>query len=279
MRLLLNADDLGYTPLINRTIFDLHDRSRLTSASLLVNLPHTQDAIQGLHVRPGLGVGVHLNLTKGCPLLPPEQTPSLVNAAGEFWPTKQFFLLAAISRINIREVEAELRAQIECVMDFGITPTHLDSHSHWHLLPHLRDLIAVLAEGYRIPGMRQAAPRRTLLPSRLWLKLISRKALRQSPLLHPDYLLSLHQWMGTKGQPHALFFDEQLHQRLARPEITLELVTHPGVLHDPDFPPDTLLTHQRQWEVDFLLSPGFAVWLEMMEAEIVNYRARSQFAK
>jgi hypothetical protein len=47
------------------------------------------------------------------------------------------------------------------------------------------------------------------------------------------------------------------------------MVTHPGKLDDPDFPADTLLTHQRQWESDFLLSDLFDVWLQRMAAQIV----------
>jgi hypothetical protein len=55
--------------------------------------------------------------------------------------------------------------------------------------------------------------------------------------------------------------------------IVVELVTHLGKRDDPDFPPDTLLTHQRQWKFDFLLSPCFDTWLEMMNANIISYMA------
>ena len=46
MRVILNADDLGYTPAVNQTILALHDAGCLTSASLVVNLPHSAAAIQ-----------------------------------------------------------------------------------------------------------------------------------------------------------------------------------------------------------------------------------------
>ncbi len=273
MKLLINADDLGYSPAINQTIFDLFNRERLCSSSLLANMPHSQDAIERLKNHPDLKTGGHLNLTKGRPLLTPKQIPSLVNTSGNFWSTKQFFARTIAGWINIDEAEFELRTQIEFFLASGIHPTHLDSHSHWHLLPHLRKLVTRLAEVYQIPGMRQAAPRRTLLPSRLWLTLMARKRQLHSGFRIPDYLLSLHQWMRSDGQPIDLFFSEQLRHLIARPNVTLELVTHPGELHDPDFPPDTLLTHQRQWEYDFLLSSRFDEWLAMMDAKIVDYEA------
>jgi len=279
MKLLLNADDLGYTPLINQAIFDLHKRGRLNSTSLLVNQNYSQAAIKELYAHPNLGVGVHLNLTKGRPLLPQKQIPSLIANTGEFWPTRQFFTRALSSRIDISEIEAELCAQIERLLAFGIRPTHLDSHSHWQLLPPMRQLIARFAEDYHIPAMRQSSPWRTLLPSRLWLRLAARKTLFQpadqigpSTIHTPDYLLSLHQWMAADGQPNLLFFGEQFRRLIARPGVTLELVTHLGADPDPNFPTDTLLTHQRQWEVDFLLSSRFAEWVEKMGAETVNYR-------
>lgn len=272
MKLLLNADDLGYTPIINQTIFDLHSRGWLTSTSLLVNLPFSQHAIDGLHTHPDLKVGVHLNLTKGHPLLPSKQIPTLVNANDVFWPTKQFFVRAATRQISLYEAETELRAQIELVLDAGFQPTHLDSHSHWHLLPHLRNLVLQLAECYKVSGIRQSAPRRTLIPSRLWLSMATQKDSPQSAFRIANYLLSLHLWMGADGHPKPVFFSEQLRRLVSRPEVTLELVTHPGKQDDPDFPPDTLLTHQRQWEVKFLLSSHFDKWLEMMDAEIVNYK-------
>jgi predicted glycoside hydrolase/deacetylase ChbG (UPF0249 family) len=273
MKLLLNADDLGYTPAINQAIFDLHGAGRLSSASLLVNMPYSQHAVDGLHSYPVLRVGVHLNLTKGRPLLPPRQIPSLVNGAGAFWPTKQFFLRAVARFVNIQEVELELQAQIERVLDAGIRPTHLDSHSHWHVLPYLRSIVTRLGMAYQIPGMRQTAPRRTLLPSSFWVRMAARKALPQMQTRIPDFMLSLHQWMKEDGRPIDLFFSRQLQRLITQPEIALELVTHPGKQADPEFPPDTLLTHQRQWEYDFLLSPEFEKWLKKIGAEIINYAA------
>jgi predicted glycoside hydrolase/deacetylase ChbG (UPF0249 family) len=273
VKLIINADDLGYTPAINQAIFDLYNRERVSSTSLLVNMPYNQDAIERLGACPDLDVGVHLNLTKGRPLLPLEQIPTLVGTSGGFWLTKEFYIRAATGRISLKEVEVELRTQIERSLDYGILPLHLDSHSHWHLLPHLRKLVKRLAKDYHIFGIRQTALRRTLIPSGLWLAMAARKNHPQSKFRISDYFFSLHHWLGSDGKPVKMLFSKQLRDLIAGPDITLELVTHPGAYHDPDFPPDTLLTHQRQWEYDFLLSPRFDEWLGSIGAEISSFKA------
>jgi predicted glycoside hydrolase/deacetylase ChbG (UPF0249 family) len=268
VKLIINADDLGYTPIINQAIFDLHEHRRITSASLLLNLPHSQDAVNGLRSYPSLRVGVHLNLTKACPLSPPEKVPSLVSPSGEFWSTQSFYARALTNRINSAEVETELRAQIERAQSHGILPAHLDSHSHWHILPHLRKLVIQLAKAYQIPSIRQTAPRRTLLPFNLWLAMVDRKVDPKSEFRTPDYLCSLHQWMRSDGKPADLLYNKVFGQLFALSNMTLELVTHPGKLHDPDFSPDTLQTNQRQWEYDFLRSSCFDEWLVLVDALI-----------
>ena len=272
MRLLVNADDLGYTPLINRTIFELHHQGRLFSTSLLVNLPHSQDAVDRLRACPGLGVGLHLNLTKGHPLLHPKQIPSLVNTHGEFWATKIFFARAIAGRISLSEVEAELQAQIEHLLASEFLPTHLDSHSHWQLLPDMQRLVLRLAKRYQVPGVRQASIRRTLLPSTLWLTAVPRKHHMETKVDISDYLLSLHQWIKPNGMPTDLFFSARFRHLISQPNITLEMVTHPGKLDDPDFPPDSLTAHQRQLEFNFLLSERFDQWMENINAVFSSYK-------
>ena len=272
MRLLLNADDLGYTPLINQSIFELHHQGRLFSTSLIVNLPHSRDAIDALCTYPSLNVGMHLNLTRGRPLLPCKQISSLVNTHGEFWATKTFFARALAGRISLSEVEAELSAQIEYLLDSGLLPTHLDSHSHWHVLPHMRQLVLQLAKRYQIPGIRQTSLRRTLLPSVLWLKAVPTNKHRQTEFSIPDYLLSLHLWMDSNGMPEDLFFSDRIQRLVSRPDITLEMVSHPGKADDPDFPQDSLTAQQRQLEYDFLLSVRFGKWIETTNAVFSSYK-------
>ncbi|MCB9131691.1 MAG: ChbG/HpnK family deacetylase [Anaerolineales bacterium] len=63
--LIINADDLGYSPGVNTAIADLYQAGLVTSTSLIVNLPHSEAGAAIARRLPGLSVGVHLNLSKG----------------------------------------------------------------------------------------------------------------------------------------------------------------------------------------------------------------------
>jgi predicted glycoside hydrolase/deacetylase ChbG (UPF0249 family) len=269
MRLILNADDLGYSPGVNRAVFELYACGRLSSTSAVVNLPYGPAGLEGAAARPGLALGVHLNLTKGRPCLAARQIPSLVDREGAFYATPAFFARAVAGQVSAAEAEAESRAQINRVLDQGIEIAHLDSHSHWHILPPLRQLLHHLATEYGVPRVRQADPRRALVPNALWLAVAPRSPVARDQLAQPDYLLSLHHWLNGVGGTHPLF-DPQLRGLLGRPEVTAELVTHPGLAADPEFPPDTLDASRRQREIGFLQSDAFAGWLGELGAELVG---------
>jgi len=259
--LILNADDLGYSPAVNRAIFALHACGRLDSASLVVNLPHSRAAMEGACERPELAVGIHLNLTKGRPCLPPEQIPSLAGGDGVFHTPPAFFARALAGRVSLGEVEAELRVQIERALAAGIRISHLDSHSHWHVLPDFNRLLQNLLTEYSISRIRTTSLRRVLLPNPLWLAAVTRRPVPRGRPAQLDYLLSLHQWLRGAGEVSPLLHGRQVCRLLARPGMTAELVLHPGRAGDPDFLPDTLPAERRQWEFDFAQGDVFAEWL------------------
>ncbi len=153
--LVINADDLGLTISVNDGIFDAHDHGILTSASLMSNAPATAHAIRRLRTRPALGVGVHLTLVDGAPLLAPDRVPSLVQGDGRFRSSwKPFIAACLMGRVSLDEVERELTAQIERVVSEGIRPTHLDAHKHVHAHPPIFAIVARLAARFRIEVVR-----------------------------------------------------------------------------------------------------------------------------
>ena len=80
MRVIVNVDDLGLHPAVRRAVEDLFRAGAVTSATLLVNGP---DAAAAARIQ-GPGLGVHLNILRGKPLLPPSEIPSLVGPDGLF---------------------------------------------------------------------------------------------------------------------------------------------------------------------------------------------------
>ena len=272
MKLIINADDLGFSPIVNQTIFDLHNRGRLTSASLVVNMPASQLALDEIKAHPSLSMGIHLNLTKGKPILPAANIPTLVRRNGNFYPAYFFYPLASAGVTSLSDAEAECRAQIEIALKTGLRPSHLDTHNHWHMLPRFNKLIQRLAQEYKIPSVRLASLRRSLLPLRTWLMTAVDKNIPLRLHNSTHYLLALDDWMCASGKPRHLFFSKILRRILNKPNVTLELVLHPGRADDLQFPTDTISPKRRQWDFDFVCSSDFDSWLETLDGEIMPSR-------
>lgn len=129
-RLIINSDDYGRTTEISRGIREAHLRGVVTSTTCMMNIPTTaSDVAIALKETPKLGMGVHLVLTMGRPILPPEAGSSITDEEGNFFKLDKF--MERVSIINAGEVKTEWRAQIDAfITAAGRKPTHLDSHHH-----------------------------------------------------------------------------------------------------------------------------------------------------
>jgi chitin disaccharide deacetylase len=145
-RLIVNADDYGHTAGISEGIRQAHRSGIVTSTSVMMNRP---DAVNAIRIAqkdcPRLGLGVHLVLTTGKPLLPADQVSSLVDSTGFFYKVHAFS--ERINTINLAEVYKEWRAQFTAfITAVGDSPDHLDSHHHLsYFTPGLFELMLTLA--------------------------------------------------------------------------------------------------------------------------------------
>ena len=155
-RLIVNADDFGLTPGINRAIAELHAAGALTSATLMTNGLAFDDAVTIAHAHPTLGIGCHIVLTDGVPVLPPEAIPTLIGPDGRsFRPGLTSFLKALfLGRIRKDEIVREVLAQIEKLQAAGIHVTHVDTHKHTHLFPSIAAPLLEACEALQIPAIR-----------------------------------------------------------------------------------------------------------------------------
>ena len=154
-RLIVNADDFGLTPGINRAIIEAHTRGIVTSATLMANMPAFDEAVRLAKAHPTLGVGLHFNLTQGRPIVAPEQVPSLLNERGEFLGTStQLWQRALTRRLQREEIVLEFRAQVEKVLEAGLQLTHVDSHKHAHAIAPVFAAINATLGLYNIRALR-----------------------------------------------------------------------------------------------------------------------------
>jgi hopanoid biosynthesis associated protein HpnK len=265
-QLVVNADDLGLTPGVNAGIFDAHDRGILTSASIFAHAPATADALRRAWARPSLGVGVHLTLVDGTPMLPPHSVPSLVEDDGRFRASWKPFIVACLrGRVALDQVERELTAQIDRIQSEGIRLTHLDAHKHVHAFPPVFAIVTRLAERFGIPVIR--VPYEEWSP--VWGDGQQRRTARFQALVNAAMLpwakqdyrtAAVHgvrtpQFMGRSHtgvlSAHSL---EGLLRRL-RPGVT-ELMVHPGHVDAALLQARTRLLSSRAEEVQLLCATG-----------------------
>ena len=153
--LIINADDLGLKPSVNRAIIDSFDRGLINSASLMANMPGFKEAIELIH-KNNLGhkIGVHLVLTEGHPLT--DRLRSLPFLFGENSELKRPSLkkLFLLNKEEKQLIFNEYAAQIMKIRKNGIPISHLDTHHQIHdAWPILQIILALLKE-HRIPKMR-----------------------------------------------------------------------------------------------------------------------------
>ncbi len=156
-RVIITGDDFGLCPAMNAAIVQAHREGILTCASLMINGPAWQEAVDLAKAWPELCLGVHLTLIQGRGVLPHHQVPRLVDTQGNFrWQPVSAGLTYFFSRRVQQEICAELEAQVEKMLAAGLRPWFLNGHLNIHLHPAVWPLVQQLAQRYEIPAVRLA---------------------------------------------------------------------------------------------------------------------------
>jgi len=272
-RIVVNADDFGLTRGVNRAIAELHASGALSSATLMANAAATEEAIEQALKTPSLGVGCHIVLVDGQPVLPLDEIPTLIDRrTRQFHAKPGVFLRHALTgRIRADEVEAEAGAQIALLHERGLRLTHVDTHKHLHMFPAVLRPVLRAARGagiraVRIPfepaWSRRATPRAPLA-RRIELSLLSS--------LEPAFrrIVAAEGFTTTDGSLGVLATGTldaaTIRALLAKvPPGTWELVTHPGY-NDADLAQvRTRLRDSRETERQALKLVGIPDGLELI---------------
>jgi predicted glycoside hydrolase/deacetylase ChbG (UPF0249 family) len=153
--LIVNADDFGLTPGVNRSIGELHRAGALSSATLMATGAYFDDAVAVARATPGLEVGCHVLLVDGTPVLPPAQIPTLCPDGKAFRPTLTAFVRDLFAfRIRAAEITAEATAQMERLQGAGLRVSHFDTHKHTHLFSGILRPLLAAARACGVPAVR-----------------------------------------------------------------------------------------------------------------------------
>jgi hopanoid biosynthesis associated protein HpnK len=153
--LIVTADDFGLSLPVNEAVEKAHRHGILSAASLMVGAPAADDAIAHARSLPNLGVGLHLTLLEGHPILPPEKVPGLVGPDGRFSSDPVRFGIALFVSPEMRsQARAEISAQFERFAETGLVMDHINGHQHFHLHPVVLQAILEIAPRYGLPPVR-----------------------------------------------------------------------------------------------------------------------------
>lgn len=243
-KLIVNADDFGFTRDVNEGILEAHQRGILSSTSLMANGAAFDDAVRLARENPSLDVGCHLVLVGGHSLLEP----------GQALPARVRELAAALAFRRIRVYE-ELAAQVRKTLETGIQPTHLDTHKHIHLWPPVLKAVARISQEFHVPWVR--------LPL-LWRKR-ARAFLRRHGCRTTDHFAG-YRLTGRLSAEELVRFIREL------PAGATELMCHPGRCGPELRSAPTRLKESRQRELEALTAPETRAALEAAQVWLVRHR-------
>ncbi len=285
-RLIINADDLGYSRGINDAVARCARQGVLSSATLMACGGAFEHAVEMLRDLPHLGIGVHLTLTELPPVLPSCCLPGLAGVSGRLPDTFRGLWLGMATRRGVRDLLLrEMSAQMEKVLCAGIWPTHVDTHKHLHVFPVLLDAVLEVARRYGVGWIRnpfddapvgeiaravQYQDRRTY-----WLQAVAARAVRvfrrhfrhrvaRAGLRTPDRFYGV----GLTG----VWSRNALAVLLPHlPVGVSEIMFHPGDCDAGLRDGRTRLLRQREWERDLLMSDTFRDLISSHGLHVVRF--------
>jgi len=270
--LIVHADDVGVTHSVNAATIKALDTGLVNSASIMVPCPWFPEIADYAKTHPDLDFGLHLTLTservyyRWGPVASRNKVPSLLDENGYFhhdW--------TATTRINPKEVELELRAQIDRAYAMGVRPTHLDSHQY-RLYENGKDLFEIvlrLAHHYKLP----------VFVARDWFAL---RPYLESSLTSGDIVLDHTVTIAPSVPPEEWAEFYKIALKNLQPGVT-EFVIHLAFADDEmkaaTRERDTWDAAWRQRDFDFFTSQEFRKLLQEQNIKLVTWGELARAAR
>ncbi len=187
IKLILHADDLGFSHAANRASIEMLEKNFVSSASIMMPCPWVPEIAAWAKRHPEKDLGLHLTLTsewktlRWGPLASRDKVPGLLDPDGYLWQSVE----GVARHASAQEVEIELRAQIEKARTLGIQFTHFDTHmGTLYSRPDYFEVFVKLGREYGVPILRVKP---------------SDEANRQAPPAVVQYLLSNEERFQKEG--------------------------------------------------------------------------------
>jgi predicted glycoside hydrolase/deacetylase ChbG (UPF0249 family) len=269
---IVHADDLGMTHSVNAASIKGLESGLVTSASIMVPCPWFPEMAEYAKAHPDADFGLHLTLTservfyRWGPVAARDKVPSLVDSNGYFhlnWDES--------THIDAREVELELRAQMERALAMGVRPTHLDSHQY-RLFENGKEMferVLRLGHEYKLPVFMV----RDWFAERPYLE----AALDPEDLV-VDHTVTIE--TGVAPEKWADFYAKAL--KNLQPGVTvfiIHLAYDDVEMRAATRERDTWGAAWRQRDFDFFTSAEFRAVVKEQDIKLVTWRQLAQAAK
>lgn len=147
MKIIINADDFGFSKSINKGIIEAYKEGLISSTTIMINMPFAEDAILKWKENDSLGLGLHINLTQGSPIS--NNVRSLVDENNIFYNHKK--IENGEIDVTYDDAYTEIKAQIEKLLSYNVRIDHLDNHHFIHHNASIRKALIDLALEYKLP--------------------------------------------------------------------------------------------------------------------------------
>ena len=277
-RLIVNADDFGISSGVNKGILEAHKQGIVTSTSLMVNMPYADEAVRmKKSLAPRLGLGLHLTLSWGKPILPAREVPSLVTSEGTF--PNAFDIRPWTFKAD--HLRAEMSAQLQRFKELtGEMPDHIDNHQFVaNILPKAFSVLIDLSKKHGIP-IRNPSPFLDIKTLKDLLENMAGGKISIIVLIFlKKYIESNQAILKQHEKPewpdrfeyhfykHGSDLDNLVNILRELPEGTTELMCHPGYIEDLDEP----YRFPREVELRLLTNPKILDLIKIQNIELISF--------
>lgn len=153
--ILFHMDDLGMCDEANQSGEFYMQNGFVNSGAIMMPCPSAKAFVEWAKKNPKKDVGAHLTLTsewktyRWGPVTKASKVPGLVDPDGKFWHE----VPQVVEHASAKEVETEIRAQIDQMIALGLRPSHMDTHmGTLYGSPEYVKVFLKVAQEYGIPA-------------------------------------------------------------------------------------------------------------------------------
>lgn len=279
--LIINADDYGLCKSSNDAVEELFENGRLKSSTIMMPCPSSKDAVNFAKNHPEYAIGVHLTMTNEWPTYrwkPLSDGKTLVNEEGFMWRSST----EVEKNADIKELEAEIRAQVKEAEKDGFKPSHLDNHMG-SLYGHYTGRFSLLKMSLRVCGElgyayrmytshdKRICPNGTPYPLYWASTLISRMWAKKYKVILPDFLLFPDWTSDLRSNGYEHYRETILKIWTDLPDGVTETFVHPAKETD-ELKSIVGSWQDRVWEYNLMNDPETHRILKENGVTLISYR-------